>query len=228
MNYILTYMLVLASLFQLSGCSRILRWGKYTFCQAHTISVDISPAYAYVRTLRLYDQFNTVAIADVIWLSDTVRTVYADLYSCQRCKSPEHRQAFLRRQLQENNHFITFYVLMPKDSVPSFSFGTTFGIWSVTLVINGTCFSPREVKAVDLAPEYQRIFGNRYNRYKSAYLIQFDACNLEGHTLISPVSTTIHLVFKSIYYSMCATWQLTDTGTLGVCQRQYCNKRNVL
>lgn len=205
-----------------TGCSRIVRWGKCTFAQAARLCIDISPACAYVRTIRQYDQFNTVALFDVLWLSDTVREIYSALYAAEHCRSPEQTAQFLRRQLQENDHFISFYVLMPQNKESALTYNGQRGIWSVCLVVNGVSYAPREIKVIDLAPEYRIIFGNRYNNFKVPYLVQFDALDLHERQIITATTQKIQLCFISAKYTISVEWPDLCCGTLS------CNTKTVL
>src|SRR5690606_26100571 len=94
----------------LGGCTRIVDWGRSSFYQGENIILSQAPE-SYIRSVVIYDQLRTVAIFDALWLSDVVRSAYTDAYALKRGKSWEQKQLFLRRQLEENNHFISFYVL---------------------------------------------------------------------------------------------------------------------
>ena len=125
-------------------------WGKNTFYQGETLDEDSKQARQYVRWAHVYDQLETRAIFDAIWLSNDVRTAYAHLYTARQGKSEDHQQAFLRRQLEGNNHFTTFYVL----SLYDISLGDSDSAWSIFLDIDGQQSLPIEVKAVDMPQEF--------------------------------------------------------------------------
>ena len=219
-NLVIAVVLIAGAL-MCASCSRLVHWAQQTVPQVEKITLDISPACAYVRTLQLYNQFTTVALFDVLRLSDTVRTVYAELYSLEHCKSEELATLFLRRQLQENAYFISFYVLMPQTKENSISFGDQPGMWSLCLWVDGLAYTPQEVKTVELAPEYRRIFGNRYNRFKVPYLVRFDANDIQGRPIVRPTTSKIKLCFTSAHYSISTCWPLTpvseDKSTAQLC-----------
>lgn len=195
----IVYSFWMGALILLSSCTRFIHWTYHTFHEPEYIAVDLTPARAHLCTIRAYHQFNTIALFDVLWLCDAVRMVYAELYVCKRCKTLEQKELIMERQLQENNHFITFYVLMPeKDGI---AFGSQLGKWSCALEINGVIYSPCKVKIIDeLAYEWRTIFDDRYTPFKTTYEVQFAAHDLEGNPLITPATDVITLCVSSTQF----------------------------
>jgi len=183
----------------LPGCGRVTNWAKSNFNQGQDINSDLGSIQQQVHTVRIYDQFATCAIFDGLWLSDAVRTAYADIYAQRHGKD---RNTFLRRQLEENKHFISFYVLSSYE-IP---LGTDNALWTVTLHINDHLFTPIETKMVELPQEYRVFFDKRYNRFKVAYMIKFDAQDIEENALITPETEQLQLVFRSIKKEAMLTW----------------------
>ena len=112
---------ILPILLLLSGCGkRFVNWGKETFNQADEVSVksSIDVARKYVKTVRLYDEFTTLGIFDVLWLSDDVRRAYTQLYTTKRGLDEQTYQSIEQRQLAINNHRISFYVLAYQPHEP--------------------------------------------------------------------------------------------------------------
>src|SRR5579859_3637959 len=102
--------LPLALLAALPGCGRLVDWGSTIFYQANDIT-DLSGRVApFIRSITIHDQLETKAIFNVLWLNDQVRTVYSELHIVRQGKNEEKFQAVLRRQLEENNLYISFYV----------------------------------------------------------------------------------------------------------------------
>ena len=101
MKRMIVYSLLVSSLFTLSGCGRrVVDWVEGCFCQTTAIEESKVPQ-RYVRTVKSYNQFTTVAIFDGMWLSDAVKTVYSDTWAMKFGKSDERRQAFLRASLKK-------------------------------------------------------------------------------------------------------------------------------
>jgi len=206
---VLTYINIfscLVILLLLPNCGRVIDWGKRTFVQTPTIHADIKNAQSYIRSVISYDELSTRANFDVLWLSDEVRTMYANLYALKFGKTEEQRKIFLRRQLEENNHFITFYVL----SLYEHPLGDTNSDWTLFLTIDDKNYSPIEIKAVELAPEYIHIFGKKYNRFKVPYSVKFDAKDINDNFLITPETQNITLYCRSLKAEVAFVWEIAS------------------
>lgn len=186
----------------LPNCGRLVDWGNRTFEQAPTINSTVADAQMYIRSVTSYDQLSTAARFDVLWLSDEVRINYADLYALKFAKTDEQKKIFLRRQLEENNHFISFYVL----SLYAQPLGDTNSDWTLFLTIDDKNYSPIEIKSVELAPEYIHIFGKKYNIFKVPYLVKFDAKDINDNFLITPETTQISLHCRSLKSDVTFDW----------------------
>jgi hypothetical protein len=190
----------------LPGCGRIIDWGTRTFEQAPSLQTSIERAQRYIRSVTLYDQLTTRARYDALWLSDDVRINYANLYALKFGKTEEQRKAFLRRQLEENNHFINFYVLSTYDH----PLGDTNSEWTLFLEIDGKNYAPIEVKAVELSPEYIHIFGKKYNRFKVPYSVKFDAKDINDQPLITQETEKVILYGRSLHSEVVFVWELMN------------------
>ena len=190
----------------LSSCSKLVDWGKDTFPQGEQLDVDLTPAQSYIQSVTVYDQFTTRAKFDALWLSDEVRTIYSDLYSSKYGKTEEQRKSFLRRQLEENKHFISFYIL----SLYEMPLGDQNSQWSVFLRIDEKNYAPMEIKSIDLSTEYVLIFGKRFNRFKVAYQCKFDAKDIDDQLLISTQTSNIALYFRSVKKETTLVWHLNQ------------------
>ncbi|HLJ31598.1 MAG TPA: hypothetical protein VKU36_04125 [Candidatus Babeliales bacterium] len=188
----------------LPGCGRVIDWGNRTFNQTPTIDTNISTAQQYIRSVTSYDELTTRARFDVLWLSDDVRNTYAYLYGLKFGKTEEQKKIFLRRQLEENNHFISFYVL----SLHDWPLGDANSEWTLFLTIGDKNYSPIEIKAVELSPEYIHIFGKKYNRFKMPYSVKFDAKDINDNFLITPETTTMTLHCRSLKAEVTFVWDL--------------------
>lgn len=201
-----------ASLFLtgLPGCARLIDWGKKSVDQGKNIKKETKKAQEHVRSTRVYDQFTLIGGFDSLWLADPVREAYAELYALKHGRSQEDNKVFLRRHLEENNHFISFYVLSVADIV----IGEKDSKWTVFLKIGENHFVPTEFKTVELAPEYEAIFGKKFNRFKVAYLMRFNAKDIEDVYLMQPDTQEIGLVFRSVKKEVAHTWRIDQRGML--------------
>jgi hypothetical protein len=192
-------------LFLLPGCGRIVDWSTKTFNQAPSLHASIAAAQKYIRSVTSYDQLTTRARFDLLWLSDEVRTNYANLYALKFGKTEEQKKTFLRRQLEENNHFISFYVLSLHDH----PLGDTNSEWTLFLRIDDKNYAPIEIKTVELSPEYTHIFGKKCNRFKVPYSVKFDAKDINDQLLITPETKKITLYCRSLETEVTFDWDVT-------------------
>ena len=200
--------LSIVSILGFTGCGRIVNWAKDNFYQG--CDYDATKPDCFVRSVTVYDQFTTVAMFDALWLADQVRTDYVNLFAFRFGKSEQQKNSFLRRQLEENNHFIEFYLLSPytirlKEDSP---------LWSVNLKIDDNYFAPVEMRIVQLEREYLAFFGKHYTHFKTQYLVKFNARDINDQPLITSGTQTISLVFRSVEKEACLTWNIHDLCNL--------------
>lgn len=188
-----------------AGCQRYIDWAKGNFYQGENARwYDPNITHCAVRSVTVYDQFDTLAMFNALWLCDEVRTAYADAYAFKRGKSVEQKNAFLRRQLEENCHFIVFYVL----SSQNISLSGSEAVWAIMLEVNNNVYAPVEVKRIELCPEYKTIFDTHFNRFKVAYQVRFDAKDAEGNLLLCQGVQELILRLRSVQKEVALTWEL--------------------
>jgi hypothetical protein len=194
--------------FILPGCGRLIDWGKSRLYQGSPIAFDHTPVEDYLRWVTAYDQFTTIGSFDALWLTDPVRTVYARENSFREGKSAEHYKAFLRRQLEENNHYISFYVLSSHET----PLGDPFSEWKVFLTVDDHVFYPTECKAVDLPYEYKVLLKKRLNLFKESYILTFNAKMADDTPIIAPSTQAVVLHFRRSDKEVTLTWNF-DPGS---------------
>lgn len=188
----------------LPGCGRIIDWGKRSFAQTPTEEIDPAIARNYIRSAVAYDQIATAGKFDALWLSDEVRKTYSQLLAKKFGRTEEQQKASLRRQLEENKHFITFYVL----SLYEHPLGDPTSEWAVFLRIDDKNYAPIEVKSVELSPEYIFMFGKRYTRFRVPYSVKFDARTIEDEPIINDDTQKLSLHFRSVNKKVTMTWDI--------------------
>lgn len=191
-------------LFLLPGCGRIVDWGKESVDQGTDLCPNLCAARDQIKSSRVYDQFTLIGSFDSLWLNDMVREVYSDLYALKHGRTAEEEKIFLRRQLEENNHFISFYVI----SASNFVLGEKNSEWTVLLKLGEHYFVPTELKVVELAPEYAAIFGKKFNQFKTVYILRFNAKDIEDFSLIQPDTESVNLVFRTVKKEVVHSWCL--------------------
>jgi hypothetical protein len=188
----------------LSGCTKVVHWVSSSVPQATTLDVACEDAQPYIKSAIYYDQLSTACHFDALWLSDNVRELYVNLVMLRNGKSDEQRKVMLRRQLEENNHVIAFYVL----SLYECPLGDPESAWVLFLRINDKNYFPLEVKVVDLSPEYICIFNKKYNKFKVAYSVKFDIKNAEEESIIGDDTTSMALYFRSVRKEAFVEWDI--------------------
>jgi hypothetical protein len=133
-------------------------------------------AQRYRRSITLYDDFRTKAVCSALWCSDEWRTSYVDVYGTKRGLSAEAQEEMLKRQLEENKHWITFYLLADVRDKTFTSLGDTITAWSVYAEVDGKKMVPARkkqgIKEIELEPEIQLFFGPTFNLFKVAYIVR--------------------------------------------------------
>lgn len=201
---------LLVMVMALPSCSRIIEWGKSSFYQGEKLPKNLSVGARYVRSVKVLDQFTVVGQFDALWLSPEVRTAQVNMYALKHGKGHDAKNIVLRRQLEETNHFISFYVL----SLSSIALEDKECPWSLFLQIDENRYSPIEIKPVDIDDEYQMLFCKKVNKFKLAYLVKFDAKDVEDKQLIAANTKKIELYFRSLRKETVLTWLLTPEGTV--------------
>ncbi|HEX2977969.1 MAG TPA: hypothetical protein VHO47_02535 [Candidatus Babeliales bacterium] len=204
--------IIVLSIFFLSSC-RYSRWAIEQLPQAGTINYEAKLVARYIRSLHLYDQFDTIGHFDVLWLSDDVRCQYACVHARKNELCAENAIEFERRQLEENNYFISFYLLVSESDSCKIDSASGNSSFSVSMKIDDETHHPVQMKHLDDLPsEYALFFGLRFNKFKRIYLVKFDAADCNSNRLISPFTKTLDLCFTKMTRFGSVRWYLTQEG----------------
>ncbi len=190
----------------LPSCGRVVDWVEDSFKQVPLLDTRCGISEKYNKSITLYDQLTTKAKFDVLWLADEVRFLYIDLLALKFGKTAEQKKTLLRRQLEENNHFITFYVL----SLYEVPLGDSMSQWAIFLQIDGKNYAPIEIKNVELSPEYVCLFGKKFNRFKVPYSVKFDAKSIDDVPLLTDATREMKLYFRSTTNEVVFGWDVVS------------------
>jgi hypothetical protein len=105
-----TRILCIMSLMLLNSCSRYIDWGKQTFLQAESTATPASIA-PYLKSIRVYDDFCTVLLADALWLTMPVRQTFVDMRTCRHAYNEAFSADFLKnnaRNMHNRQVFISY------------------------------------------------------------------------------------------------------------------------
>jgi hypothetical protein len=192
------------------GCVPYHKLSNTEFPQGQDLELkQYAIAQLYLKSASVYEQFSTLGIFDALWLSDDVRNAYV----CQNCidsgKNEEAKQALLNRQLEENKHEISFYVLA--DIRQNFGRGMSDknSYWKPYLVVDDEKVEAKLIKEVELDPEYKTFFDPKFSTLKTAYLIQFSATDASGESYLKNCEN-LKLVISSVEKSCYMEWDLKE------------------
>ncbi len=196
----------------LPGC-RYVRWGKDVLHQAQTEFTYDALKQDYIRSLRIYDQFTTLALFDVLWLSDEVRTLYSKEHASRYGYTQERYTTFLRQQLAENDHEIVFYIFAAVPHAHDVLLTDELTPWTMYLNVHGVSYEPKSLKVIDLPPVYQVFFGRRYAIFKTAYLVTFAAKTIEEKPILTQATNSLSLCFHTVgKEDECVIWEIASPG----------------
>lgn len=203
--------IAIGGLMLLSGCfiGNVTDWADETFYQSQMHKEDDRAVKKYLRGIRLYDQFETVGIFDVLWNADELCTIYSRIHAAKMGKDREAELAFLRRQLSSNTYFVTMYVLSMNENPLT----TSASSWVLYLDIDGKHYLPADIKIVELAPEYTQFFGSCISNHKQSYEIKFNRKDPDGNDILEG-KKIVKLFFSNTRYFASVGWQLDEQGNV--------------
>lgn len=173
-------------------------------------------ALKYMRSTRVYEQFCTKALFDVLWLSDDVRVAYGNFHCKKRGVVDDAAEAFIARAREENNHWTTFCVLADVRDRSGLSLSDAHAPWTFSMNYQDKSYAPLSVKEVDLEPEYQSFFGSQRVMFKTAYMVKFPPLPADG-----PLQGVITLTVQSIQEKMSMVWDLQALEDAGAQGKRY-------
>jgi hypothetical protein len=193
-----------------SSCVRYDKLVKSEFPQGTSYDDNRDVTYYNVRSANLYEQFETKGIFNALHLSDGTRTKYVDVYTRKRGIMGASYKAMLNRNLEENKHWISFYLLADIRDKTYVSLSEKNSSWSLYLDMgNGVTIAPESIKEVDIEPEYQAFFGYRFNLFKAAYLVKFPIQDAAGKRYEGD-DVDLKLVISSPYKKCELEWKNSD------------------
>ena len=208
LSFVIRFVVCCTMLVLFPSCIKYYKVIKNEFPQGEKRKDRREVAYNFLRTSKVYDQFVTQAIFHTLWLSNDVRAAYIDDFSGRRGKQADARDALLKRQLEENRHWISFYVLADLRNRQHVALNDKNAFWTMYIETqDGKKIEPISIKNVDLEPEYQRYFGHRYTPYKDMYLVRFPAKSLNGKKYLKKDDDSFKLMISSPYKKLAVEWQ---------------------
>ncbi len=206
----LTVFMSVGILLCLPGCGgSFVDWADETFYQSRVTGDHVATIKPFLKDVRLYDQFDTLAMFDALWLSDQVRTAYAQVYAKMVGKDEEGYTDFLRRELSANTYFVSFYVL----SLNTIQLTDVPPLWSMHLDIDGKKYAPSEIKSVELSPEFVTFFGKRLTNHKRPYEVRFNRKDANSKDILEGKKCMKLFFCSPRYYDGTLVWDLDKLNT---------------
>lgn len=207
-------------LVSLTGCQRWIDWGKDVLHQTPSICYDEQIPHAYVRSLRLYDQLNTLAFFDALWLSDTVMDSYNAVHAERHgfhCHCSD--EAFKHALIGEPG-VVSFYLLAATPHTNNVPLHDCDPPWLLHLRLGDHVFSPACIKPVVFPPEIKAFYCLHYTRFKRQYCVRFELIDCDGHQVDLYDYRCMQLCFASPTHRDCMTWRWDSCGNI-ICHDDY-------
>jgi len=135
-------------LFFCSSCVKYYEVAESEFPQGEEQEDKREVVHNNLRSVAVYDQYQTQALFDALWLSDEVRTTYVDMYCTRRGRLDEGKESLLRRQLEENRHWISFYILTDIRDNQYLGLNEKNALWTVYLEVPRVASSKAQHKGL--------------------------------------------------------------------------------
>jgi hypothetical protein len=194
-----------------AGCIKYHDLVKSEFPQCKTQPDQHEVAYRYRRSVTVYDVYQTKAIFNALWLSDQVRTAYVDVYGGKRGMDEQAKEEMLKRLLEENKHWLNFYVLAEVGDKTYTSLSEKYAAWTLYVMIdNDKKIMPESIKEVDLEPEYQLMFAKTFNPFKTAYLVKFPLKGELADRYAKGMIKNIQMIVSSTYKERAMVWDMNE------------------
>lgn len=204
---VMTKSCIFVMLFFMTSCVKYYDLVKSEFPQGKDQPDQRTIAANYQRTATVYDEFQTKGVFNALWLSDELRTAYVDVYCDKRGLSCDEKEEMLKRQLEENKHWVSFYVLADIRSRTNASLSDENAMWTLYAKLGEyETIVPESIKEIDVEPEFQLFFGKTFNLFKAAYLVKFPITSVTADKLARCNITLVRLIVKSVYKECTLTW----------------------
>jgi hypothetical protein len=206
LRYYTTGVLLIA-LVVLSGCRndfvtsyyQYYNWLPKEFPQG---AVKIDPAFvkSRIRSIRIYDQFTTVAMFDVLRFDKDVSRIVADLTVDKRFAREDERQAMVDLDKVDLEESRIFYLLADIRGVENDDLASdSQSNWFIALEgPSGKRQRADSVTSIKLSPEQKIFFGDLADSSKKAYRVEFSRKQFEQ---LNPEAVGDELIAYSIVFS---------------------------
>lgn len=207
MNYknVLSIVSLFLILSTFSSCIKYFKFSPKEFPQGNDKKAYKQAIEDNLRSVRVYDEFETKAFFDCLLMSDKAKLAYSEIHCEKKGKNEQAKEALLRRQFEEGKHWITFYLLADIRNKMHLSMTDKNSQWSICLEVDGKKVVPISLKEVEFEPEIQLLFGSKFSAFKTSYLVKFPANDMSGKYYLHE-KTTIKMIISSTNKSCSMIW----------------------
>ena len=128
-----------------------------------------------LRSVRVYDQWQTDAAFDVLWVSDETRRAFVESYCTRRGIDQDEQDKIEDIELSKNRDYTYFYVLADVRDKYHEALTDDNAKWTLSLKNEfDNTVTTSHVSEVRISPEYQSMFGHRMSKFKRVYEVTFN------------------------------------------------------
>lgn len=136
-----------------------------------------------IRSVKVYREWATDAMFDVLWFSPETTHAYVDLFCRRRGMNQNDKQETLKKEFEKLDKKIIFYVLADVRDKFHPSLTDTDATWTMYLKTgSGTKVRPKMIVETEFPPEILSMFGHRYSapKFKVPYRVEFPVADEQG------------------------------------------------
>lgn len=196
--------IMLALLFWASD--RCAKWTRNAFNQGETHDYLTGLVRDYLRSVRVYDQFSTRALLDMLLLDEPVRRAFVRARSCKQHLTLAQEGLLLEHQLEEERAYVTLYVFAPFAPDARSQLNSAQSRWSLVLIIDDEYFQPHDITPIELGPEYAASVSPHCLRARSVYQVRFAVPKRQ--------QTDMTVIISGATWKAHAQWQFDMHGTI--------------
>jgi hypothetical protein len=217
MKQMLTWSGMILLMVLLPACDRYVRWPRDVFYQGEHHDNVSGVVRAYTKSIRMYDQFSTVALFDILWVSDEIREQFVQSRSCRKHFTAHQEEAVRACLVGQREQYITFYVFAPRAYDSYMSLACPQSSWSIALSIDGCMYQPYDICVWDLESELYDVISAHCLRARTCYRVRFAAYTRDGYHLLGPErKKDIQVIVSNATHQACAQWAFTVCGAIKV------------
>lgn len=173
MKRFITIVGIAALLVGFSGCSRYVTWPADVFFQGTCEDQLCACIKNYLRSIRMYDQFSTRGLFDILWLSDQVQEAFVLTRASKKHLMPEQTALLRERERKAFDGYTVVYMFAPLAYDSASSLTHPQSRWSVVLARGDSIIQPYDIINIELGPEYRACIPAHCMRARTAYQVRF-------------------------------------------------------